>query len=721
MKTTAVHSKHLVPQSYGQGNLLPAFIFFILLSFPFHVFSQCGQLVWQDEFNGSSVDLTKWSFQTGDGTLYNLPSGWGNNEQQYYRAENASVSNGNLAINTKYESYGGKRYTSVRMRTYSHASWLYGKFEARIKLPSAQGAWPAFWMLPDQNNWPATGEIDIMESAGKNINYNLATLHYLGNGVHQQTHNPVYYGTPPPVNFSADFHIFTVEWSPNQIKFSVDGNVYATDTPAGMVGGAWPFNAQNFHILLNVAVGGNLGGADNPADFPTTMLVDYVRVYNLGSNCVNNAPTVSLTAPTSGQTFTAPATVNVSANAADSDGSISNVDFYNGAVLIGSDNTTPYSISWSNVAAGNYSITAKATDNLGAVATSTTANITVNQVTTTQGGNLALNRPAFSSSNESGTLTPAMAVDGNMGTRWSSLFADPQWIYVDLGANYTISEVALNWEAAYARDYKIQTSNDAMNWTDVKTITGNTSVTNDWTGLIGSGRYVRVYGTARATAYGYSLYELAVYGSSTITTTGNCGGSASNGDFTYTAASSGNNATITFKPGAPIAGTTMVILNYKVGTAANYSGIFMDASGANYMKTITAATGSNLTFYFTYRIGTTTAERNSSATPFTYIVGSTCTAARAGISSSTNSANTINVYPNPVSENMNLEFEAEGDMNAKVTITNMMSEVVWSNTYNLASGLNSLSIQAGNLDNGLYILAINANGETRMKKIQVQK
>ncbi|MFL5731524.1 MAG: discoidin domain-containing protein, partial [Cytophagaceae bacterium] len=591
--------------------------------------------------------------------------------------------------------------------------------------PSAQGAWPAFWMLPDQNNWPSTGEIDIMESAGKNINYNLATLHYLGNGVHQQTHNPVYYGTPPPVNFSADFHIFTVEWSPNKIQFSVDGNVYATNTPAGMVGGAWPFNAQKFHILLNVAVGGNLGGADNPADFPTTMLVDYVRVYSLGTNCNNNAPSVSLTSPASGQTFTAPANVTVSANASDSDGSISKVDFYSGAALIGSDNTAPYSITWNNVAEGTYSITAKATDNAGAVTTSGAASITVNGTTPPppQNGNLALARPAFSSSNESAALAAGNAVDGNTTSRWSSLFADPQWIYVDLGAAHAISEVKLSWEAAYARDYKIQTSNDAVNWTDIKTVTGNASVNNDWTGLSGSGRYVRIYCTARATAYGYSLYEIGVYGSTTTPPppTGNCGGSAANGDFSYTASSAGNNATITFKPGAPIAGTTMVILNYKVGTAANYSGIFMDASGSNYVKTIAAATGSNITFYFTYRVGTATTERNSSANPATYTVGTTCSAARAGISVNNSSSEAISVYPNPAAENMNVEFEAQGDMDAKVTITNMLSEVVWSNHYSLAEGLNSLNIEASGLENGLYILSISANGETRIKKIQIQK
>src|SRR5262249_2274198 len=126
---------------------------------------------------------------------------------------------------------------------------------------------------------------------------------------------------------------------------------------------------------------------------------------------------------------------------------------------------------------------------------------------------LALNRPVFASSVENGTLPAGNAVDGNGATRWSSQFSDSQWIYVDLGATYNITDVKLNWEQAAGKDYQIQVSADATSWTTIATTTGNTTAgVHDYTGLNGTGRYVRVYGTARATPYGYSLYDFNVYG-----------------------------------------------------------------------------------------------------------------------------------------------------------------------------------------------------------------
>lgn len=134
-----------------------------------------------------------------------------------------------------------------------------------------------------------------------------------------------------------------------------------------------------------------------------------------------------------------------------------------------------------------------------------------NKGATSSGTNLALNKPATASSLENSTLAASKAVDGNTGTRWSSAFSDPQWIYVDLGATHTINKVVLNWEAAYGKAYQIQTSNDATNWTTIystTTSTGGVQTLN----LSGSGRYVRMYGTQRATQYGYSLWEFQVYG-----------------------------------------------------------------------------------------------------------------------------------------------------------------------------------------------------------------
>lgn len=135
-------------------------------------------------------------------------------------------------------------------------------------------------------------------------------------------------------------------------------------------------------------------------------------------------------------------------------------------------------------------------------------------VSVTGAPNLALNKPAFASSNETSTLTPAKAVDGSFTTRWSSQYSNAQWIYVDLGATYNVNRVKINWEAAYGRDYQIQISSNASTWTNMASIVGNTSLERDHTGLAGTGRYVRINGILRGTQYGYSIFELQVFGSS---------------------------------------------------------------------------------------------------------------------------------------------------------------------------------------------------------------
>ncbi|HEY9044796.1 MAG TPA: PQQ-dependent sugar dehydrogenase [Ohtaekwangia sp.] len=234
----------------------------------------------------------------------------------------------------------------------------------------------------------------------------------------------------------------------------------------------------------------------------------------------NNAPTVVLTAPANNTTLTAPATTTLTATATDSDGTITLVEFYNNTTLLSTDATAPYSYTWANIAAGTYTLTARAVDNTGAATTS--APITLN-VTGTVPLNLALNKPAKVSSFENGGLTGPMAVDGNLGTRWSSAFSDPQWFYVDLGAIYTLNRIKITWENAYATAYELQISNDTTSWNRIKDVTGNNQLVNDYTGLNNTGRYIRVYGTARSTQYGYSIFELEAYGTaasqSVITTT----------------------------------------------------------------------------------------------------------------------------------------------------------------------------------------------------------
>jgi beta-glucanase (GH16 family) len=238
--------------------------------------SSCYQLAWADEFNGAALDLGKWTPQVGVGSTVS-----GNAELQYYtaRPQNIQVANGSLKIIALAESYGGNAYTSARLQTKNLVDWLYGRIEARIKLPVAQGMWPAFWMLPTESyygSWPRNGEIDIMELVGLEPSKTYGTIHTHDNGV-VKTFSSVY--TLPSGTFADDFHVFAMEWSPNEIKFFVDNNLYATKTNLTVSPYPWVFD-KRFFMLLNLAIGGPWALApDATTTFPQVMEVDYVRVY----------------------------------------------------------------------------------------------------------------------------------------------------------------------------------------------------------------------------------------------------------------------------------------------------------------------------------------------------------------------------------------------------------------------------------------------------------
>lgn len=224
----------------------------------------------------------------------------------------------------------------------------------------------------------------------------------------------------------------------------------------------------------------------------------------------NVGPVVTMTSPSGYSSYAAGSTVVLAATATDADGSISKVEFFQNNIKVGEDLNAPYSFTLSNVPAGVYSIYARATDNNGAVTTSSTVSLIVNTVSTA--GNLALNKPAYCSSHGGASYNAGFAVDGSLSTRWGSSYSDPQWLYVDLGSTYNINRVKVTWETALGKDYKVQVSSDATNWTEIKSVSGNTNLVNDLTGLSGKGRYVRIYGTSRGTSYGYSIFELEVYG-----------------------------------------------------------------------------------------------------------------------------------------------------------------------------------------------------------------
>ena len=234
------------------------------------------KLVWSDEFNGTKLDSSKWSCETGN------HNGWGNKEKEYYRSRNAVVKDGYLTIIAKKENYKDFDYTSARIRTIHKGDWKYGKFEMRAKLPIGKGMWPAFWMMPTDNvygGWPVSGEIDIMEYLGHDSATVYGTIHY-GGRPPNNTHSGKMY-TLPDSGFNSGFHTFSLIWEKDSIQWLVDGKVYETQTKWYTTAASYPapFD-QKFHIILNLAVGGEWPGyPDSTTVFPQKYVIDYVRVY----------------------------------------------------------------------------------------------------------------------------------------------------------------------------------------------------------------------------------------------------------------------------------------------------------------------------------------------------------------------------------------------------------------------------------------------------------
>ncbi len=239
-------------------------------------YSQCYNLVWSDEFDGTTLDDSKWSSQIGG-------HGWGNNELQYYTggANNIEVSNSTMKIIAREESINGSNYSSARIRSIGKGDWTYGKMEASIKLPEGQGIWPAFWMMPTESaygTWPNSGEIDIMEFLGHQTSTIYGTCHY-GNDYFDKSSSGNSHNINPNSFVDGNFHHFSIEWEPNQIRWYVDGIHFHTFNATDVGAYTFPFN-KDFHFILNLAVGGNWpGNPDATTNFPVVMEIDYVRVF----------------------------------------------------------------------------------------------------------------------------------------------------------------------------------------------------------------------------------------------------------------------------------------------------------------------------------------------------------------------------------------------------------------------------------------------------------
>ncbi len=231
-------------------------------------------LTWQDEFDGPEIDAANWTHEIGG-------NGWGNAEDQFYTAEpeNSFIENGNLVIQALEQRKQGKPYTSARLITKDKFSQTYGRFEARLQIPKGQGIWPAFWMLGEDIStagWPESGEIDIMENIGKEPTMIHGTVH--GPGYSGARGVGASYSLPDGRPFADDFHVFAIEWEPEEIRWYVDDVLFNTVTPSD-VAGDWVYD-HPFFILLNLAVGGQWPGyPDATTQFPQRLVVDYVRVY----------------------------------------------------------------------------------------------------------------------------------------------------------------------------------------------------------------------------------------------------------------------------------------------------------------------------------------------------------------------------------------------------------------------------------------------------------
>jgi beta-glucanase (GH16 family) len=231
--------------------------------------------LWNDEFNGTSLDAATWTRETGGG-------GWGNNELQYYtdRTDNAFVSNGNLTIEAKKENFDTRQYTSARLITKGKKDFTFGRVDIRAKLPKGKGIWPALWMLGkniDQVKWPNCGELDIMEVIGSIPNRVHGTVHYGPQGASSSTQKTGTY-TLPSGDFSDKFNVYSLIWTLDNMEILVN-DISFFKTNRTTIGSIYPFN-EPFFMIFNVAVGGNWPGSpDATTVFPQQMTVDYIRVF----------------------------------------------------------------------------------------------------------------------------------------------------------------------------------------------------------------------------------------------------------------------------------------------------------------------------------------------------------------------------------------------------------------------------------------------------------
>ncbi|WP_328914516.1 MULTISPECIES: galactose-binding domain-containing protein [unclassified Streptomyces] len=468
-------------------------------------------------------------------------------------------------VETQADGFGAQPGGVVRMQASIQ--------QPNVTTANGAGYWPAFWMLGSPLRvgvpWPGSGEVDILEDINGRSSV-FGTLHCgVGSGGPCNETSGVGSGEHACAGCQTGYHTYAVEvdrsTSPEQIRWYLDGANYFTLKSNQVDATAWA-NAvdHSFYIIFDLAIGGGFpaafGGGPNAATVSGgQMNIDYVAVYNkppagnFGANIAQGKPTTA----SSAESALFPAS-----NATDGDITTRWSSGFSDPQWLQVDlgqsyNLTHATVTWEAASASAYQIqtsangstwtTVYSNNNSPADIQDTALSGTGRYVriyatsrasqygdslyefalygTPTSGGGdpgnpgnpggpatlLSQGKTATASSSENDSFTAPNAVDGNTGTRWSSGFSDPQWLQVDLGASHTISQVVLNWEAAYGTAYQIQTSANGSTWTTVYSTTTSTGGVQTIP-VTGSGRYVRLYGTARSTQYGYSLWEFQVYG-----------------------------------------------------------------------------------------------------------------------------------------------------------------------------------------------------------------
>lgn len=579
-------------------------------------------LIWQDEFTGSSLNTGKWNYNTGY-YMNDDPSswGWGNNELEYYTnsQKNVNVADGKLNITAYNEPKSFPQdpnryatYSSGKITTKNIFSFQYGRIDFRAKLPTGNGIWPALWMLPLEDHygtWAASGEVDVMEAKGRIPGMTSGALHFGGQWPADRYVSGEY-AFPSGQTFNSDYHVYSVVWEKDNLKWYVDGKCFLKVTRDQWYSSGAPDNKdapfdQPFYVIMNLAIGGSFDGGLTPGagDIPATMQVDYVRVYQTAgsgnpgtvpvtgitldkssasllpgdtlsltgtvtpSNATNKAITwtssSSQIATVSNGLVTAVAAGTATITATTADGSYKatcavtvnnpppavitvgdavkglkktgdNIAFYvngatfadlhytvnNGAqvnVAMTSDGKGNFTYPLNNLKYGD-TIKYSFTYNPGGGALDTQWFTYIHGVTQGTGdgsgtaSNVALGKSVLCSGSESDAFPASYLTDNNTGTRWASNFADDAWFVVDLGKSCRLSQLILNWEAAYGKRYEILVSSDGTNYTSLLSQANGTGgiETHNFTPV--TARYVKFKGIERALPYGYSLWEFQVMG-----------------------------------------------------------------------------------------------------------------------------------------------------------------------------------------------------------------